>query len=147
MSPAQVRGAPPGALDRVMSDPRRRVTAVLVALLGLALLLWLVRGPRPIAANLPFLLVSALLTPVAYGAVFGLLYLWLRNGGPDSAGAYRAACAIVFFAGSAWLAASTLRALREFMTHRPVAGANFVALGLAVGALRAWQLQLRRDDA
>lgn len=128
--------------ERLMTDERKRVTGILAALFSVTLLLWLIRGPRPFWINVPFLAVSMLLTPLAYFAVYGILYLSLR-GQHISVRVLRMACGFCFVGAVTLLTWSTGFAIYDFATHRPMPAANFLALGLALGSMKAWDLQRR----
>ena len=130
----------PLRLERLMTDQRRPVAGVLTGLVGVTVLLWLIRGPRPIWANIPFLAVSSLLVPFAYFGVYGILYFNVRIN-RISTHAFRKACWFCFLGAVIVLAGSTTFALYQFVTHRPVPAANLVALGAALGAMKAWSLQ------
>ena len=128
-------------LERLMMDQRKRATGALLALFATTLFLWLLRGPRPLWSNVRFLTVSMLLTPLAYFGVYGILYLNVRVN-HISNGTLRKACGVVFIVGAGFLALSAMSAARQFMTHRPIPPANFLALGVALGAMKAWRLQV-----
>lgn len=132
-------------LDCLMTGRRRLVACVLTGLVCVTLLLWLIRGPRPIWVNIPFLAVSSLLVLFACFGVYGILYFSIRiNRISDRA--FRKACGLFFFGAVAFLAGSTIFALFQFFTHRPVPAANLVALGAALGAMKAWNLQGTRSQ-
>ncbi|HEV8700275.1 MAG TPA: hypothetical protein VGV60_03275 [Candidatus Polarisedimenticolia bacterium] len=123
-----------------MTDRRKLVACVLTGLVGVTLLLWLIRGPRPIWTNIPFLAVSSLLVLLAYFGVYGILYFNIRIN-RISGRAFRKACGLFFLGAVSFLAGSTTFTLFQFFTHRPVPAANLVALGAALGAMKAWSLQ------
>ena len=127
-------------LERLMTDQRRLVACVLAGLVSIALILWLIRGPRPIWANIPFLAVSSLLIPFAYFVVYGILNFSVRIT-RMSGRTLQKACGYCFLGAVAFLAGSTIFAVFQFFTHRPVPAANLVALGAALGAMKAWSLQ------
>ena len=126
--------------ERLMTDQRKIVIVVLISLVCATLLLWLVRGPRPIWGNIPFFAISMLLIPLGYFAVYGVLYLSVR---PKhiSIRTFRRACALIFFGAAALLVVSATSALVEFINHRIIPPPHFLALGLALGSMKAWGLQ------
>jgi hypothetical protein len=126
--------------ERLMTDQRRAIAGGLTGLLVVSLLLWLIRGPRPIWSNVPFLTVSLLLVPFAYFGVFGILFLSVSMN-RISGRTLRMTCELVFLGAVALLVGSTIFSLFQFFTHRPVPPANLVALGAALGAMKAWDLQ------
>jgi len=125
-----------------MTDERKPVAGILIALFSVTLLSWLIRGPRPLWTNVPFLAVSMLLTPLAYFAVYGILYLNVR-GHHISVRVFRRACGFCFIGAVALLTWSAVFAIFHFATHRPIPAANFLALGLALGSMKTWELQGR----
>jgi hypothetical protein len=127
-------------LESLMTEQRRRVVAVLGLLFFVTLLLWLARGPRPLWTNVPFLAISMLLTPLAYLGVYGFLYLNMKVN-HISTRALRVACGFLFLGAAVFLAASAAFAIAHFVNHRPMPPANFLALGVALGSMRAWGLQ------
>jgi len=127
-------------LERLMTDQRKMVAGGLIALAGVTLSLWLIRGPRPIWSNVPFLAVSLLLVPFTYFGVFGILYLSVTIN-RVSGRTLRRACGFLFLGAVTLLVVSTIFALFQFFTHRPAPPSNLVALGAALGAMKAWNLQ------
>src|SRR5215470_11710779 len=96
-------------LDRLMTDQRKPVVGALILLFGVTLLLWVVRGPRPIGPELPFFAVSMLLTPLAYLVAYGILYLCVKTN-QISIPALRGACGVFFFGGAFFLVVSAVHA-------------------------------------
>ena len=128
-------------IEYLMERQRKQTIAFLACLCGFVLLLWLIRGPRPLSSNLPFLAVSMLLTPLAFLGAYGILYLNIRvNRISDTS--FRRLCAIFFVGASFFLAISALYAVARFVTHRPLPPANFLALGVVLGAMKAWDLEV-----
>jgi hypothetical protein len=127
-------------MDRLMTDQRRFVVVVLISLLGFTTLLWFIRGGQPDVSNLLFFALSILLVPFFYFCVYGLLYLIVRaNHIP--ARAVRLTCTVLFIGAGVFLGASALFAVYDFATHRSLPTPNLAALGVALGAMKAWGLQ------
>ena len=127
-------------IERLMTDQQRLVATILVALLSLMLLLWFIRGPQPFWPNLVFFAVSTLLVPLAYLGVYGILYLVVRVN-RISARALRTACGFFFVGAVIVLTWSVVFAVHQFATHRTIPPPNLLALGVALGAMKAWGLQ------
>ena|SRR5437867_10321138 len=127
--------------ERLMTDQRKLVVGVLIALFSVTLLLWLIRGPQPFWSNIPFLALSLVLTPLAYFGTHGILYLSVMVNHVSSR-AIRGACGFFFVGAVSFLAASAFCAVVRFVSHRPLPPANFLALGVALGAMKAWTLQV-----
>ena len=127
-------------IERLINGWRKQTMVFLISLCGFVLVLWLIRGPRPLSSNLPFLAVSLLLTPLAYLGAYGILYLNSRVN-RISVRSLRRQCAFFFLGASFFLAASALFAVTQFVAHRPVPPANLLALGVALGAMKAWDLE------
>lgn len=123
-----------------MTDMRKPVIAALVGLVSLMLLLWFIRGPRPIWPSLAFFAISTLLVPLAALGLYGILYLVVRENQMSSR-ALRAACGVLFVAAVVFLAWSTMSGVRRFATHRTIPPPNLLALGVALGAIKAWGLR------
>ena len=127
-------------LERLMTDQRRPVVAVLVALLGIMVLLWFIRGPELDLSNVVFFAISLLLVPLAYLAVYVILYLSV-SANHISDRTLRGACGFLFVVAATLLAGSALFAIYDFATHRSLPAPNLLAFGVALGAMKAWGLQ------
>jgi hypothetical protein len=127
-------------LERLITDHRRTVTASLIALLCITLSLWLVRGPRPVWSTLPFLGISMLLIPFGYFGVYVFLYFSFRPG-QISIRVLRCACGVILIGAVIFLAGSAAYAVSRFVNHRIIPPPNFLALGVALGAMKGWGLQ------
>ena len=127
-------------IDRLMTDQRGLVVGVLMSLLGVTALLWFIRGAQPDVSNILFFVLSMLLVPLFYLAVYGLLYFIVRTN-PLLARAVPIACTLLLSGAGIFLAGSTLFALYDFATHRSLPTPNLAALGVALGAMKAWELQ------
>src|SRR5215470_13855737 len=127
-------------MDTLMTEQRTKAVAALVALFGLVVLLWFVRGPAPDFSNLAFFAVSLALVPIAGYAVYGILYLTVRAN-QISLDVLRGVCIFLFVAAALVLAVSALLAIYDFATHRSQPSPGVVSLGVALGAMQAWGLQ------
>ena len=126
--------------ERLMTDQRSRVVGVLIGLLAISVLLWFIRGPEFDLSNVLFFTVSLLLVPLFYIAVYGVAYVVVQvNKVP--ARVFRAACAVLFGAAGAVLAGSALLAVYDFATHRSLPTPSLAALGVALGAMKAFGLE------
>ena len=123
-----------------MTDRRKTVVTVLLALLGVMVLLWFIRGPEISLSNLVFFAISLLLIPLAAYAVYVILYLNVRvNRIPDRL--VRGVCSVLFVGATLFLMLSMILAIRDFATHRSLPPPNLLAFGVALGAMKAWGLQ------
>jgi|SRR5438552_118920 len=127
-------------INRLITDQRTLVVAILIALLSLMVLLWFVRGVEPDWSNVVFFAVSMLLIPLAYFAVYGILYLSVRVS-RISDRALRGACGVLFVGGATFLSGSALFAVYDFATHRSQPSPSLLAFGVTLGAMKAWGLQ------
>jgi hypothetical protein len=127
-------------IERLMTDKRSLVVGALISLVGVTALLWFIRGGAPDLSNLMFFALSMLLVPLFYFAVYGLLY-FIVSANRLSARTVRLACSLFFMGAGLFLACSTLLALYDFATHRSLPTPNLAALGVALGAMKAWGLQ------
>ena len=123
-----------------MTDQRSRVVGILIALLAISVVLWFIRGPELDLSNVLFFAVSMLLVPLFHFAVYGMLYLVVRTS-KVSVRVLRAACAILFLGAGAVLTGSVLLAVYDFATHRSLPTPSLAALGVALGAMKAWGLE------
>jgi len=127
-------------IERLMTGQRKLVATVLISLLSIMLLLWFIREPRPAWSNVAFFTVSTVLVPLAYFGIYGILHLSVRMN-HISDRALRWACGLFFVGAVAFLAASVALTIHRFATHRTIPPPNFVALGVALGAMKSWGLQ------
>ncbi|OLD63848.1 MAG: hypothetical protein AUI47_08215 [Acidobacteria bacterium 13_1_40CM_2_68_5] len=127
-------------IERLMIDQRKLVVTVLVVLLSIMVLLWFIRGPQPAWSNVVFLVISMTLVPLAYLAVYGILYLNVRMN-HISQRSLRRACGFLLGGAAIFLTGSTLFAVYQFATHRLLPPPNLLAFGVALGAIKAWGLQ------
>ena len=132
-------------LERLMTDKRRATAAGLTCLVIVTVVLWLVRGPRPLWSSAPFMVIGMLLIPVAYFATYGILYLCIQFN-HISIPNLRAVCALVFFGAATFLVFSAMSSISHFVNHRPMPPPNFLVLGLALGSMKAWTLQTRPTE-
>jgi hypothetical protein len=127
-------------IERLMTDQRKRAVTVLIVLLSIMILLWFIRGPELSWSNVVFFAISMLLIPLAYLAVYVILYLFVRvNQITDRT--LRGACGLLFVGAVILLTGSVLVAIYDFATHRSLPSPNLLAFGVALGAMKAWGLQ------
>jgi hypothetical protein len=127
-------------IEHLMTDQRSRVITGLIALVSITLLLWFVRGPRPVWPNIVFFAVAMLLAPLAYLGIYAILYLNVRVNHVSNR-SLRWTCGFFFLGAVTFLAGSAVFAVYQFATHRPMPPPNLLALGAALGAMRGWGLQ------
>ncbi|PYT12336.1 MAG: hypothetical protein DMF51_13500 [Acidobacteria bacterium] len=127
-------------IEHLMTDQRKLVVTVLVVLLSIMVLLWFIRGPQPAWPNVVFLVISMLLIPLAYLAVYGILYLSARVN-HISQRSLRWACGFLLVGAASFLTGSTVFGVYQFATHRLMPPPNLLAFGVALGAMKAWGLQ------
>ena len=127
-------------LERLMTDLRKPVVAVLSMLLGLTILLWFIRGPQPDVSNVLFFAVSLILVPLSAFAVYGILYLTSRVSAVSDR-ALRGACVVLWAAGAGCVAISAVSAVYDFATHRSLPSPSLLGFGVALGAMKAWGLR------
>ena len=124
-------------LERVMTDQRRRVTGVLVALLVVTMVLWLSRSPLSLFVRIVFVAVSILMAPLAYYGTYGMLGFNVRVN-RISARSLRRACGLFFFGAASFIVLSAILAIVQVAQGRPAMAANVFAFGSVLGVMRAW---------
>ena len=124
-------------LEQVMTDQRRRVSGVLVALLGVTMVLWLFRSPEPPFVRVVFVALSILMVPLAYYGTYGILRFNVRvNRITDRA--LRRACGFFFFGAAGFIVLTATLAVVQVARGSPSIAANCLALGAALGVMRVW---------
>ena len=112
-------------IERLMTGQRKLVATVLISLLSIMLLLWFIRGPRPVWPNVVFFAISTLLVPLAYLGIYGILYLSVRVNHISSR-ALRGACGFFFVGAITFLTGSVVFAVYQFATHRTMPPPNLL---------------------
>jgi hypothetical protein len=123
--------------QQLMSARQKQVSWVLFGALGLTMSLWLFRSPEPLLVRLIFVGTSILMAPIAYLGMYGILHVSARVN-HASERSFRRSSAFFFFGAAGFLLVSAIFTFVQFARGRPAIAANTLALGAALGVMKAW---------